>query len=52
MIRTQIYIPENKHNDLMIVASQKKQPMAAVIRFLSKKASTKKKTSINPARAL
>lgn len=37
MIRTQIYIPEDEHNDLMIVASQKKQPMAAVIRFFIKK---------------
>jgi len=37
MVRTQIYIPEDEHNDLMIVANQKKQPMAAVIRFFIKK---------------
>lgn len=37
MIRTQIYIPEDEHNDLMIVANQKKQPMAAIIRFFIKK---------------
>lgn len=44
MIRTQIYIPEDEHSELMIVASQKKQPMAAVIRFFIKKGLKEEKT--------
>lgn len=44
MIRTQIYIPEDEHKELMTVANQQKQPMAAIIRFFIKKGLKEEKT--------
>ena len=44
MIRTQIYIPEDEHRELITIASQKKQPMAVVIRFFIKKGLKEEKT--------
>lgn len=44
MIRTQIYIPEQEHKELLQVARQKKQPMAAVVRLFIKRGLTEEKT--------
>lgn len=44
MIRTQIYIPEDEHRELLIVARKTGQPMAALIRSFIKRGLKEEKT--------
>lgn len=44
MIRTQIYIPEDEHKELLTVARKTGQPMAAIIRSFIKHGLKEEKT--------